>query len=477
MERIEQKRMTASLPPERVLQFGEGNFLRAFIDWMFHRMNESGVFGGSAVVVQPLENGQVDLLNEQQGLYTLYLRGIQNGEQVDDHEVIRSISRGINPYSDWEGFLETAANPDMRFVVSNTTEAGIAYQRVEPPDSCPATFPAKLTAWLVRRFEQLGGSADSAMIFLPCELINYNGRKLKECILKHSADWKLGGDFEAWIENDCIFLSTLVDRIVPGYPHDEAEAMQRELGYTDHLICTGEIFHLLVIEGPEELKAELPFHKAGLNVVWTDDMQPYRNLKVSILNGAHTSSVLAAYLGGLDIVREMVEDGLFGRYVQAVLFNEIIPTLDVEREEAEVYAGAVLERFRNPFIRHELLSISLNSVSKWKVRVLPSVKNYMAEFGKVPSLLAFSMAALIAFYKGDLRDSYEPKDDPAVLEFFRTAWSGSEVVARVLEHTDFWGEDLTALPGFELEVSKALGRILHGGMREAVKDWLDHEDA
>ncbi len=459
--------------PERVLQFGEGNFLRAFIDWMLHRMNEAGEFRGRAVVVQPLENGLIDLLNEQDGLYTLYLRGIEQGRTVNRQELITSLSRGINPYTDWDSYLKTAQNPEMRYVVSNTTEAGIDYVNVEKPQgSCPSSFPAKLTAWLEARFHTFGGSAESAVTFLPCELINHNGKKLKECILKHAADWELGRAFIAWIENDCTFLSTLVDRIVPGYPRDEVDAMQAELGYRDNLICTGEIFHLLVIEGPESAKETLPFQKAGLNVVWTDNMQPYRTRKVGVLNGAHTASVLAAYLGGVDTVREMMEDEDFGRYVRAVVFDEICPALRMDEEEADSFAATVMERFCNPFIRHELLAISLNSVSKWRVRVLPSVKNYLEDFGRAPALLSFSLAALIAFYKGDLREGYSLRDDPAVVDFFSNVWKSGDavqVVKAVLSNPDFWHEDLTELSGFETAVAEALQQILEVGVRGAVK--------
>lgn len=472
MESINKKVVSASVLPERVLQFGEGNFLRAFIDWMFCRMNESGVFNGSAVVIQPLENGQVEMLNEQDGLYTLYLRGIIDGQTVNNHEVITSLSRGINPYTDWDSYLKIAEKPEMRFVVSNTTEAGIDYKPVPKPTSCPASFPGKLTAWLAHRFEWLGGSVETGLVFLPCELINHNGARLKECILKHALDWELGADFTEWIENDCVFLSTLVDRIVPGYPREEAEAMTEELGYIDKLICTGEIFHLLVIEGPEELKAELPFHKAGLNVVWTDDMQPFRTRKVGLLNGAHTSSVLAAYLGGIDTVREMVEDEDFGPYVKSTMFNEIVPALEMDRAEAETFASAILERFQNPFIQHELLSISLNSVSKWKVRVLPTLKKYIEKEERVPERLAFSLAALIAFYKGDLREGYVPNDHADVLTFFSNVWKldgTAAIVNGVLGHADFWGEDLRLIPGFENEVTGALHDIVSQGMRAAVQ--------
>jgi len=459
--------------PERVLQFGEGNFLRAFVDWMFHRMNEQGRFNGSAVVVQPLEDGLVDLLNEQDGLYTLYLRGIENGKTINQHELISSVSRGINPYANWPAYLETARNSDMRLVVSNTTEAGITYVQTEKPiDGCPASFPAKLTAWLSARFDAFGGSVESGMILMPCELINYNGTKLKECVFQHAEDWELSAGFFHWLENHCTFLNTLVDRIVPGYPRDEIEAMTAELGYEDKLICTAEIFHLLVIEGPHDLKEELPFHKAGLNVIWADDMQPYRMRKVGVLNGAHTSTVPAAFLGGVDTVGDMMKDADFGRFVHEVVFNELAPALPMDRAEVEAFASAVMERFQNPFIQHQLLSISLNSVSKWKVRVLPPVKNYMETFGTVPSLLAFSMAALIAFYKGDLREGYSPNDDAGVIEFISAAWTSDDMVDQVLGNSSFWGEDLRELPGFSGCVKESVKQIVENGMRAALREQL-----
>jgi tagaturonate reductase len=460
--------------PERVLQFGEGNFLRGFVDWMLQRMNAVGVFNGRAVVVQPLESGLIQLLNEQDALYTLYLRGIENGVTVNSHEVMESLSRGINPYHDWAAYLETASNPEMRFSVSNTTEAGIAYTPTDGPiSSAVPSFPAKLTAWLWERYCCFSGAPERVVVLLPCDVINHNGACLRDCVLQHAADWELEPGFSTWIEAHCIFLSTLVDRIVPGYPRDEAEAMTAELGYEDRLICTAEIFHLLVIEGPEYLKEELPLHRAGLNVVWCENMQPYRTRKVGVLNGAHTASVLAAYLGGVDTVKEMMADADFGRFVRETVFEEIVPALRMERAQVEAYAHSVVERFQNPFIRHELLSISLNSVSKWKTRVLPTVKNSMEDFGRVPVRLAFSLAALLAFYRGNLRAGNSVRDDGQVVDFLRCAWESNhvaQVVNRVLGHSEFWGEDLTQLPGFEQTVCAALEMIINKGARAAVRE-------
>jgi tagaturonate reductase len=437
---------------------------------MIHRMNQTGVFNGRVVVVKPRKGGDLDTLNAQEGVYTLFTRGISDGKEINQHERITSISRGIHPYQDWEAFLQTAGYPEMDIVVSNTTEAGIVYVPTERPvDTCPDSFPAKLTAWLLERFRRLGGTSASGVVVLPCELIDRNGGKLKACVLRHTADWDLGPEFAAWLENDCVFLNTWVDRIVPGYPRDEADSMTAELGVEDRLLCATEVFHLLVIEGPEALKTKLPFHEAGLQVVWTEDLTPYRTRKVGILNGAHTASVLAAYLGGVDTVREMMEDGVFGRFVREVVFEELVPSLPMDRSEVEGYAQAVIERFLNPYIRHELISISLNSVSKWSVRVLPSLKRYVDQTGQIPPKMAFSLAALIAFYKGDLRPDYELRDDESVIAGFRKIWqkeAAADVVHEVLSREDWWKEDLTRIPGLEQTVADQLRGILDKGVRE-----------
>ena len=477
--------------PEKVLQFGEGNFLRAFFDWMLDETNARGLFGGSVVAVQPIAAGMAARINQQDGLYTLIARGVEGGEVVETRRVITSISRALNPYEDWANLVTLAQSPELRFVVSNTTEAGIAYvEESYIPGSCPTSFPAKVAALLYERFQAMHGDPARGLVFLPCELIERNGAKLKEYVLQHAKAWKLGGAFKAWLETANYFLNTLVDRIVPGYPRAEAEALAAELGYADQLLDTGEVFHLWVIEGPAHLAAELPLHQAGLNVIWTDDMTPYRSRKVRILNGAHTASVLAAFLGGVDTVREMMDDALFGRFIRQAVFGEIVPALPMEETEKQAYANAVLERFQNPFIKHELLSISLNSVSKWKVRVLPSLLDALANTGKLPPALAFSLAALIAFYKGQPAAdgglegkrngaAYPIRDDADVMEFFQNRWQAfasdgntAAMVSAILAHTSFWGKDLTQLPGMADAVTAGLQAIQTGGMRAAVESLL-----
>lgn len=474
--------------PEKIIQFGEGNFLRAFADWQVNALNKANLFGGKIVVVQPIKVGIAHLLNEQDGCYSLLLRGIQNGKVVEEREIITSVSRGISPYEEWNTFLACARNPELRFMFSNTTEAGIAYvEEVRPTTQCPDSFPAKLTALLLERFKAFGGAADKGMIMLCCELIDRNGDNLKRIVLKHATNWDCSAEFIDWINNSCYFLNTLVDRIVPGYPRDNAPEIEAELGYLDKLIDTGEIFHLWVIEGPKELAEELPFHKIGLNVIWTDDMTPYRSRKVRMLNGAHTSSVLAAYLGGLDTVGAMIDSELFSSLLKKAMFEEILPMVPGDLEENRIFAEGIFERFSNPFIQHELLSISLNSVSKWKVRVLPSLLDYLKKHDSLPEALTFSLAALIAFYNGvgcahsELRGTrngkaYSIKDDLDILAFFEKRWYAFQhnhdirvLVGTIMANDKLWGRDLTLLHGMIDAVSAHLQNILINGAEGAVK--------
>ena len=481
--------------PERVLQFGEGNFLRAFVDWMINALNVQGQFNGSVVVVQPITQGLITQLNAQDGLYTLLLRGMQDGQVIDQREIITAISRGINPYSDWSAFLATAENPAMRFIVSNTTEAGIAFvAESQPIDNCPTSFPAKVTAWLYARYQYFHGSVDAGMVIIPCELIDRNGDTLRKCVAQYVQTWQLDDCFATWVQTSCVFLNTLVDRIVTGYPREEVAALTTELGYEDQLLDTGEIFHLWVIEGDSRLRKELPFHTIGLNVLWTDKLEPYRTRKVRILNGAHTMTVLAAFLAGKESVRESVEDPVINAYMRKGLFTEIIPLLDLPENEKTQFAESVLERFCNPFIKHQLLSIALNSVSKFAVRVLPSLQVYIEKQAKVPEVLSFSLAALLAFYHSayeedgviyGLRDghSYPIRDDAAILKVFSAAWAACTVEGdlhalcqTILSQITWWGSDLTRLPGLLDTVVIHLNMIQSLGMMHALHNIVDMED-
>ena len=409
--------------PERVIQFGEGGFLRGFADWMLQALNEKTDFCGSVVIVQPIKDGMCDMLSAQNCVYTHLIRGVEGVEK----SVIDVISRCVKPYDSYDEYLKLAENPDFRFIISNTTEAGICYDEEDMLDTAPAkTFPAKLTQLLYKRFELgLGG-----FIILPCELIDRNGDNLKKAVLKYAERWELGEDFADWINKENHFCNTLVDRINTGFPKGE----DIDLGYDDNMLNTSEFFHLWVIEADCDIEAELSFSKAGLNVIVTKDkLEMYRTRKVRILNGAHTSLVAYALLEGFDTVKSCMDDKVMRAHAEKCVFEEIIPTLDLPRDELEAYANSVLERFSNPYIKHYWSSIVLNSVSKFKVRVLPSILEYIKRFNKMPETLIFSFAKLIDLYKTDMTN-----DDPEVTEFMKT-----HGVKEILSNTALWDTDLS----------------------------------
>ena len=463
---------------ERIAQFGEGNFLRAFADWMVQRMNKDIDFDGGVVAVQPINQGMISKLNDQEGLYTVYLNGIKSGEAVSEHELIDCITRGINPYENYKDFLELAKSEHLRFVISNTTEAGISYEPVDQlTDEPPSSFPAKVTVMLYRRFEQFKGNPEKGLIFLPCELIDRNGDNLKRIVLQYAEEWKLSDVFKTWVKQYNVFTNTLVDRIVPGFPKDKIQEINEALGYDDQLVVEGEQFHLWVIEGPEQVKAEFPADRCDLNVIFTDDMQPYRTRKVRILNGAHTVMVPVAYLYGIEYVRESMEDDVIGAFVKESIYNEIIPTLSLPDKDLKSFANDVLDRFRNPYLKHALISISLNSFSKFKARVLPSLLAYVEIQGSLPSNICISLAAMFAFYKGEVvGKTIALNDDPKVLDFAKSTWGAFEehadlkkVVQAFLSEASFWGQDLTLVNGMVDSVSDNLKIIIEGNIEKLLK--------
>ncbi len=465
--------------PVKILQYGEGNFLRAFADWMVDIANEKTGFNGNAVLVQPLEKGMAEVINSQHGLYTTILRGIQNGQTVSEKRSINSVSECLNPYSNWENYMSLSKERDLRFVISNTTEAGIAWtEGTSVTDKPASSFPAKVAQFLYARYTHFKGDESKGLVFIPCELIDKNGDRLKEYVMRHAQEWKLEKEFSSWITTACFFCNSLVDRIVPGYPAQEAEAIQKDLGYTDSIMCAAEIFHLWVIESGRDFSNELPLAKAGLNVIWTKDMSFYRTRKVRILNGTHTMFVPAAYLMGLETVEDSLKHSDVSLFIKKGLFEEIIPSMDGDKKALEEYAGDVLERFANPYIRHMLISITLNSVSKFKTRDLPSLTSYMEKKGKVPRFLALSLAALIYFY---LTKS-EANDDPSILEAFKSlrntypvldADTASVICLKVLSNTAWWGEDLTKRNNLTSVVSGLLYNIDKNGMSETMKTVLN----
>jgi tagaturonate reductase len=472
----------STLKPVRILQIGDGNFLRAFTDWMIDAANGAGLCNAEVIMAQPLERGIAELMQAQDNLYTVLLRGMQHGKEVEATRIVSCVTDTLNPYAQWDAMIMAASDPALRFVVSNTTEAGIAYAAEDYVEGkCPANFPAKVAALLLARFKKLGGAKETGLVFLPCELIEANGTKLRDCVLKFAEAWKLPADFVAWVKQHNVFCNTLVDRIVPGFPAAEADALYAKLGYRDPLIVAAEPFLLWVIEGPAEIADEFPLHKAGLDVVWTDDLQPYRTRKVRILNGAHTASALASYGAGLDTVREMTEDPVVSKFLKRVMFDEIVPFVPLPDAERVAYAETIMERFANPYIRHELISIALNSVSKWQVRVLPTVKDYVAKHGKAPAGLAFSLAALISFYRGKFAGGhyegerqgqpYRILDNADLLAIMAAAWQSADanqIVTTLLSDARLWGEDLTQLADLAAQTAASLARIQSVGVKQAM---------
>ena len=433
---------------ETVIQFGEGGFLRGFADYFFQKLQDKGLFDGSVVIVQPIEKGMCSVLEQQGCEYNLFLRGIDNGQVVDEHTHIDIISRCVNPYENFESYMKLAENPDFRFIVSNTTEAGIEYVDSNQFTDAPArSFPGKLTQLLYKRF-RLGLKG---FIILSCELIDHNGEELEKCCLRYADLWGLGEEFKTWLVQENDFCSTLVDRIVTGFPRDEHEELCRRIGEQDNMMDTAEIFHLWVIQGSHE--DELPLQKAGFHVVWTDNVDPYKKRKVRILNGAHTSMVLGAHLYGLKTVGECLKDEKVSALLRKCIFGEIIPAIG-DTEDNRKFGEAVLERFSNPFIKHMLLSIALNSVSKFRARVLPTILEYRDMFGSCPQGLTFSLAALIAFYRTD-----DANDSQEIMDFMKTA-----PVEDILKREDCWGQDLSPLLG---DVKKWYELIETAGMSKA----------
>lgn len=472
--------------PEKVLQFGEGNFLRAFVDYWFDLANEKAGWNGKCVLVQPIAPGLSKMINEQEGLYTLYLRGSEKGQKVDDRRVISSVSRCLNPYEteDYEAMMKVAASDDLEIIVSNTTEAGIAYDPFCRLEDCPpASFPAKLTQVLYHRYQ----AGKPGIVMLACELIDNNGKELLKCVNQYIAQWGLEDGFKKYVNEDCTFCGSLVDRIVPGRIRDpkEVKELEEKHGYEDPLLDVGEVFGVWVIEGEESLNDRLPFRKAGLEekVFVTPDMSPYKKRKVRILNGAHTGFVLGAYLAGENIVRDCMNDETIKGFMNKMLYEEVIPTLPLDKEDLMQFAAAVQDRFNNPFVNHELMSISLNSTSKWKARNMPSFLEYIRMKGELPPCLTMSLAAYIAFYSNEIQsltdaglvcrrpagNEYVVNDDRWALEFYYAHKDDREedLVHAVLSNTQMWDQDLTAVEGLEAAVIAGLKKIRTEGAKAA----------
>lgn len=463
---------------ERIIQFGEGNFLRAFVDWIIWNMNQKANFDSSVVVVQPIAQGMVDMLNAQDGLYHVILNGIDKGNPIRSTQLIDVISRGLNPYTQFENYLSLAENPDMRFIISNTTEAGIVFDPKDRLEDRPASsYPGKLVQLLYHRFKKFDGAMDKGFIILPCELIFENGRFLKEAILAYSQHWNLGEEFTSWFLNFCGVYNTLVDRIVPGYPREKAQEIKSAIGFNDNLIVEGEIFHLWVIEAPKSVAAEFPADTADLNVLFVPNEEPYHERKVSLLNGSHTVLSPVGYLSAFDTVSACIEDPIIGAYVQKVMFEELLPTLNLPKDELIQFANDVLDRFRNPYIKHQLTSIMLNSFPKFKTRDLPALKKYFNINGVLPDGLVLGLAAIIVYYKGGKRGSSDIvlQDDPQIIDLLQNLWktkSADQVAQGVLSADFIWGEDLNKITGLATKITKYISEIETKGMINTVKQLI-----
>ena len=440
--------------PIKVLQFGDGNFMRGFMDWIVDVMNEKAAFNGAVQIIRPLRKGKEEKQFAQNGLYHVAQRGISNGKTISEIRLITCVTSAINPYADMGLFLQTAENPELQFVFSNTTEAGITFnQNDKSPDILAESFPGKVTQLLYHRFIYFKKVVDKGLVFIPCELIEKNGATLRKLILEYITQWNLPDDFKEWVNQHNTFCDTLVDRIVPGFPKDSIHEIEQTTGYEDSGVLMAEPYYLLVIEAPQHVQQIFPTRQAELNVNFVKDITPYRVRKVRILNGAHTTLVPVAYLHGCRTVLESVNDPTIGEFIRKAIYEEIIPTLDLSVDELTQFASDVFDRFNNPFIKHELISISLNSISKFKVRVLPSILEYQKRTGNLPERLLQSLAALIVFYQGNWHGETIPlNDSPEVLSFFRNAWQNNEpeeAVSKTLSNTSFWDLDLTKITGLQ----------------------------
>jgi len=476
MKNLNRANYPAAERPVRILQFGEGNFLRAFVDWIVQDLNRNGVMNAGVAVVQPTPEGRAKELSEQDGLYTVCLEGIENGERVQKREIIDALQDFVVPYTDYEKYLSYARCEDLQIVISNTTEAGIALDETDTDlTACPKSFPGKLLALLYERYLHFGGDPQKGLAVIPCELIDHNGDELRRILCELAKINQLGDGFLSWLTTANHFTNTLVDRIVPGYPRDAAEAICEEIGFCDNSIVKGEIFHLWVIQKEPFIYERFPADKSGLNVIFADDITPYKQRKVKILNGAHTAMVPVAYLCGIDTVREAVTDPETGAFIRGLIKSEIKPTINLPAAELDRFAGDVIERFMNPFIRHELMSIALNSTTKFRTRLLPTFLDYRRKYGRSPRHILFAFASMIVFFRGKRGDEeIRLADDPAYLDFWNDLWKLTDYCAiakKALSAVELWGQDLTDDDNVCV-VAGYIERIVCDGERAALREFL-----
>lgn len=467
--------------PTKVVQFGEGNFLRCFVDWIIDRLNKSTDFNAGITLLRPINTEMPPSLNTQDGLYTAIIRGInEKNELVKDYTVIESVNNEIAVYKEFDAYMELARNPEIRYIFSNTTEAGIAYNENDKFEDRPqSSFPGKLTRFLFERYSTFAGDKAKGLIIIPCELIDYNGEKLKEIVLQYAELWNLEAGFKTWLEEANTWCSTLVDRIVTGFPWDERDALEQELGYKDNFMVTGEYFYLFVIQGPKWLEEEFKLNELPLNVKIVDDIKPYKMRKVAILNGAHTAMVPVSYLYGNNTVLETMTNPEMEKFVKELIFDEIIPTLDMDQAELADFANSVINRFKNPYIKHQLMSISLNSMFKFKTRLLPELLTYVEREGKLPKKIVYSLAALICFYRGIRgEEAIALNDDKAFLDMYADLWTGyngtaeeaAKIAESVLSLEAHWESDLSKIEGLTALLGDYIQKISTVGIKESLKE-------
>lgn len=479
MKELNQSTVQKPILPVKILQFGEGNFLRAFVDWMINKANEEGIMNHGIAVVQPIPGGETikNLFEQQDCMYHVYLEGIKDKQAVKEVSLVRSINCIVNPYSEYAKYEELFLSDELEMIVSNTTEAGIRYEEgddlnAEPPRS----FPAKVTALLYKRYKKFNGDPSKGLLFICCELIEDNGSTLREYVLKHIAANHLEAGFEEWVKNSCHFYDTLVDRIVPGFPKENIDEIKKEIGFNDNLVVKGEYFHVWAIGGDSVITQKLPLDKAGLNVLYMDDIRPFRAKKVRILNGAHTAMTPIGLQLACQTVMDAFNTADIELFINRMMSEEVLPVIDEDQEELKAFAAKILERFYNPFLKHYLKDISLNSLSKWETRVFPTVKDNWEKSGKSAPLATFSFAALLTLYSGKTGADFTPNDTAEFVDFIRSSFDAGNIgawVDGVIGNKKMWTEDFSVLPHFSEEVTRYVSLILDKGMPQALKHVLN----
>lgn len=477
MKDLNKQTVNQPVLPVKILQFGEGNFLRAFVDWMIHKANETGVMNHGITVAQPIAQGMAELLNKQDCLYHVYLEGIKDKQPIKEITLVKSIVNALNPYEDYEAYKNLFLSPDLEIIVSNTTEAGIRYEEGDDLNAFPPkSFPAKITALLHRRFQKFGGANDKGLLIICCELIEDNGSTLREFVLKHAEHNQLGDSFIQWVKTACHFYDTLVDRIVPGFPRETINEIREEIGFNDNLVVKGEYFHVWAIGGDSIIREKLPLDKAGLNVLFMGDIKPFRAKKVRILNGSHTAMVPVALQLGCETVKDAFNTPAVEKFINQMVNTEVLPAIDKDPEELQKFAAKILERFYNPFIKHYLKDISLNSLSKWEARNFPTLKDNAEKLKKEAPLTTFSFAALLVLYSGKSEVAFTPNDTPEFVEFIRETFNADDVegwVNGIVNNKKMWTIDLNVIPGFAEKVAGAVQIILEKGMLAALGKWAN----